>query len=100
MCWRFQKRLEHYSSMKGPFHGGLCNNTITGSLLSNSCDQDTITRKATPLDDRLVPFYAVPFTLPRSSLVLYLIASYFPSFSCRLLSLMTFFPDDPRLLNE
>lgn len=22
MVWRFQKRLEHYSGMKGPFYGG------------------------------------------------------------------------------
>jgi len=22
LCWRFSKRLEHYSTMKGPFHGG------------------------------------------------------------------------------
>lgn len=25
MCWRYQKRLEHYSSMKGPFQGGYYN---------------------------------------------------------------------------
>jgi len=25
LIWRFQKRLEHYSGMKGPFHGGYYN---------------------------------------------------------------------------
>lgn len=25
LCWRFLKRLEHYSSMKGPFYGGYYN---------------------------------------------------------------------------
>jgi len=25
MTWRFSKRLEHYSTMKGPFHGGYYN---------------------------------------------------------------------------
>lgn len=24
LVWRFQKRLEHYAGMKGPFYGGEC----------------------------------------------------------------------------